>query len=77
LALGACASVALAEPASTVADAKDGAIAEAHAAGPVALTEAEMDQVAAGAVVNWSADLAPENEVSLSKVNLRPLKWER
>jgi len=46
LALGACASVALAEPA-TVADAKD-ATAEAHAAGPITLTEAEMDKVTAG-----------------------------
>ena len=48
LASGACATVALAEPASTTADATDGVIAEAHAGGPIPLTEAEMDRVAAG-----------------------------
>ena len=49
LALGACASVALAEPVPSAAGANDVATAETHAAGPVALTEAEMDDVAAGA----------------------------
>ena len=47
LASGVCASVALAEPVSPTAGAQD-ATAEAHAAGPVALTEAEMDVVTAG-----------------------------
>jgi hypothetical protein len=50
LALAACTSVALAEPSPPAAGAKNVATAEAHAAGPVTLTEAEMDEVAAGAV---------------------------
>ena len=50
LALGACASVALAEPASTAAGPTENATIEAHATGPITLSEAEMDKVAAGSV---------------------------
>ena len=50
LAFGACASVAFAEPLPPASGAKDSAAAMAHPAGPVALTEAEMDKVAAGGV---------------------------
>jgi len=48
LAFGACASVALAEPLPPAGNANESASAEAPAAGPVALTEAEMDRLAAG-----------------------------
>ena len=64
LVLGVCTSLAQAGPVPPAPPAKDGPTPEAHAAGPVALTAAEMDKVAGGAVVNWSASLAPENEVS-------------
>ena len=80
LVIGTWASVAMAEPLPATGGAQDDPTAEAHAAGPITLTEAEMDQVAAGAVVNWSASLAAENEVppvSMSKTSHRLLKWER
>ena len=48
LAFGACASVALAEPASPAVGPNGDATAEAHPAGPIALTEAEMDKITGG-----------------------------
>jgi len=47
-AFGACTAVAFAGPLAPAAAANDSATAEAHASGPVALTEAEMDEVTAG-----------------------------
>lgn len=50
LAFGACASMALADSLPPPDGAADRATAEALSSGPVALTDAEMDKIAAGGV---------------------------
>lgn len=55
LAFAACASLAVAEPVPTEASKEDTTAAAAHSTGSVALTEAEMDKVTAGAVPAWDA----------------------
>jgi hypothetical protein len=66
LAFGACASLAIAEPLPPAPGTKDPATAEAHPTGPVALTEAEMDKVAAGALLLPAIQAAREAASSTS-----------
>ena len=61
LAIGTYASAALGEPLPAAAGAKDGATAEAHEAGPVALTEAELDKIAAGSVHSFDVKIEGKN----------------
>ena len=61
LALGTCASVAFAESLPPAGKADGSTAARSHPAGPVALSEAEMDNVAAGAVTGGYGFVLPSS----------------
>ena len=78
LAIGTSISVALADPMPSADHANDGVTTEAASQGPVALTEAEMDQVAAGGRLGDPTvfyNIADQNDTVVQQKKWLPLSF--